>query len=198
MFKFEPRPYTTVEQWAADRGQQILEALTLSPPWLRPEGKTKPSEMTDLMWNNAKVIELHPQMRDRFSAFLYAVDGVSARRGADLIAWYGLRLLSTQLAKYQQGRTKPGRIVTKTISSLHLVAMAIDLCVRTPSGQPSFDLPPWFDKEILPLAAAHGLRSLFLAKGLDRPHIEVPPIDRPPRVREILAAVRADFRRAAA
>lgn len=181
------------DDWAREWGDRIRDRFNIGDPWLRPEGDVGPAAMTDLMWNNGKAAEVAPAFQPHFRAFLAAVDSVSAAHGTDLIAWYGVRRLETQLEKYRQGRTTPGKIVTKTIASLHLFGMAVDLCVRTSKGQPSFTLPGWYRTEILPLAAAHGLRSLFLAKGIDLPHIEVPPADRPASVVATMRELKETF-----
>lgn len=195
-FTLIPREgWTSAEGWAADRGAIVRESFGLVVDDLRPQGMVKPSAYDDIGWNAAKVATLHPAFRDRFVAFLDAVEQESAPRGVDFIVWDAVRTLERQVALYRRGRTDKGPKVTYTIASAqgHLFGLAIDLCVRSSTGQPVFDLPTWYHERILPLAATCGLESLLLARGLDPPHVQVPLADVPEDVRLAARALKRDF-----
>lgn len=190
---FKQDPYNSIESWAKSRGQQIRDHFSIALDTMRPQGTTKVASMSDVEWNTAKVQTLNPKFRSQFLEFLTLVDETAGARGVDLIVWDGTRSLERQVELYGRGRTDKGMIVTKTIASNHLWGCAIDLCTRSPKGQPEFALPPWYKKEILPLAEKFHLESLLLVHGIDPPHIQVPPAAQPPEIRTIAAELKADF-----
>lgn len=180
------------DDWATEWDTRLFDELGLKQDLLRPEGKEKPSEMTDLSWSARKIDTLLPQFKERFWDYAYAVDSIAGAHSVDYIIWYGVRSVAKQLQLYRQGRTTPGKIVTKTITSRHLFGCAIDWCVRLPNGQPSFKLPAWHKSEVLALARPHGLRSLYLEKGLDLPHVELPDSELPD-IRRLKAEMNRTF-----
>jgi len=152
---------TAADTWAASRDETIREAFGLVVDRLRPAGVIGPASMTDVEWNARKVNTLNAQFRKRFEEFLAFVEQKGVEHGVDFIVWEGVRSVTRQLKLYRQGRTTPGKIVTKTIASSHLFGCAIDLCVRSPKSQPVFVLPSWYVTEVLPLAKVCGLSSLL-------------------------------------
>lgn len=187
----------TQAEWAVARGDWLRANYgSTMADICRPEGLANPREFPSaLAWNSTKIAFLHPQFRVRFSDFILAVESVAEARGIEFIIWDGFRSLRRQLELYAQGRTKPGRIVTRTITSRHLFGCAIDLCVLGPRGNPLFSLPSWYRTDILPLAKGCGLESLYLARGLDEPHIQVPHRDLPTDVIETEQTLRDEFAR---
>lgn len=181
VFQLARNAYRSLGEWAADRGVQIRQAFGLAPDPLRPYTRSgpKPSEMSADEWNARKIATLAPIARPRFAAFLVAAQRVARAHGTELLIWWAVRPLESQTALYQQGRTTPGDIVTRTIASNHLWGLAVDLTFRSPSGEVLFrgpggtGYPPWYYREVLPLAATHGLQSLYLARAVDAPHIEM-------------------------
>ena len=77
--------------------------------------------------------DLEPETRARVEAWLAACTG----RGVDVLVYCTLRTAEEQDALYQQGRTKPGRIVTNAPagSSWHNYARAAD-AVPLRGGKP--------------------------------------------------------------
>lgn len=185
---------TSPAPWGDFHGMRVRAAFGIERDSLRPEGATKSTALPEAAWNAAKVQTLAPAFRDRFTAFLADLDAMGNERGVDFIVWDGARSLERQVELYGRGRLDKGTVVTKTIASNHLWGTAIDVCVRSPAGHPIFVLPRWWQKDALPLAAKHGLRSLLLALGLDPPHIEVPPADQPAAILAFKAALVADFK----
>lgn len=181
-FRLVKNAYRTLEDWAADRGRQIRAAFGLTPDPLRPYTPSGPkmSDMSADEWNRRKIATLSPIAQPKFAAFMADAQRVARSHGTEVAIWWAVRPLERQTELYQQGRSKPGTIVTKTIASNHLWGLAVDLVFRSPTGQPLFDGPPgekgyprWYYRELLPLATAHGLQSLYLAHGFDAPHIEL-------------------------
>lgn len=181
-FRLVRNAYQTIEGWARDRGTQIRAAFGLVADPLRPYTPSGPkmSAMSADAWNARKIATLAPQARLKFTAFLAEAQMVARAHGTELAIWWAVRPLEEQLEKFKQGRTAPGMVVTKTIASNHLWGMAVDLVFRSPTGQPLFNGPPgatgyprWYYREVLPLAARHGLSSLYLRAEIDAPHIEL-------------------------
>lgn len=123
---------------------------------------------------------VHPYLLARIDRIL----GVMAELGFPMRICQGFRTEKQQLALYAQGRTLPGRIVTKadgihTLSN-HQAAPdglghAVDCCFTT--GDPFGEHQPW--KLYGALVEALGLKwgggAAFLAAGItDRPHAELP------------------------
>ena len=197
-FTLKSNPYSSVDAWAADRGQQLRDYFGIARDDLRPDGVGKPAQMSDVEWNNRKILTLAPVFRERFVEFMFAVESVAGARGIDMIIWDAVRSLERQLVLYKRGRVPvadKSKQVTKIIISRrgHIFGLAVDLCVRSAAGQPIFDLPKWYVADILPLAKPYGLESLFLTKKLDRPHIQLPLQDAPPDCRSAAEQILADF-----
>ena len=182
------------DEWAAKWDIRLRSELGLTKDLLRPEGIERPSEMTDLTWSARKIDTLLPQFKERFWDYAYAVDSVAGAHGVDYIIWCGVRSVAKQLQLYRQGRTTPGPIVTKTIAGgRHMFGCAIDWCLRTPKGQPNFKLPLWHKTEVLALARPHGLRSLYIEKGLDKPHVEAPSNELPKEIKVLITEMKKTF-----
>lgn len=149
-------------------------------------------------WNATKIASLQPQYQDRFRGFMAAAQAVARRYGATLMIWEGFRPLERQRDLFARGRA-PGQEgeqrVTYTIASStgHIWGLAIDLVLREPDGDPSWDMPRWYKTEVLPLAARFNLESLYLKTGKDPPHIEVPRSELPAVVATAAQQIRSDF-----
>lgn len=200
-FRLVRNAYETVEEWAADRGQQLRDAFGVSPDPLKPEGSIKSSSMSADEWNRRKINTLVPAAQPRFRAFLSDVQAVARRHGAEIIIWDAARTLERQVDLYKRGRTVPGSIVTYAIATVtgHIWGLAVDLIFRTPAGEPSWGWPPgsqrtprWYYDEVLPLAAKHKLESLYLKVGKDPPHIQMPTSEATVTV-AAASAIKGDF-----
>lgn len=175
-FNLIKRAYSSVESWAADRGQQIRDAFGVQKDTLRPEGSISSKTMSADEWNERKIQTLNAQYQPRFRAFMAEAQKIARSKGKELMIWDAARTLERQIELYKRGRTQPGTIVTYAIatSTGHIWGLAIDLTFRDAAGNPTFEeLPAWYVKEVLPLAKKHGLESLYLKKGIDKPHIQV-------------------------
>lgn len=192
-FALARNAYAGVAEWASDRGQQIRLAFGISVDTLKPEGATAPKGIGTDDWNARKLKTLNASWRPKFKSFLADAQRIAHSHGAEFIIWDAVRSLERQLSLYKQGRVDGDKVVTKTMASRHLFGLAIDLVLRGASGGPDFsEPPPWYVLEVLPLAAKHGLQSLYLAKGLDKPHIEA-KLDEIPVVASATAQIAADF-----
>lgn len=192
-FNLARNAYRSLADWAADRGRQIRAAFGVQILDMKPEGRTKLSDLTPDAWNRAKLSELNPAFRQNFIDFFEHASSVAAGHGKTLIIWYAARSLEKQVQLYAQGRTEPGNVVTYAVgNSNHLYGLAIDLAFWSPSG-PDWDYPAWYVREILPLAAQHGLQSLYLKADFDKPHIEVPKAALPDAVKVAQRQVQNDF-----
>lgn len=166
--------------WAAQRGPTLRDALGLALRDLKPAGAGKLASLPTDVWNAMKLVEVREPHRAAFAGFLDAAQAVARAHGAEIVAWECLRTLERQVALYLQDRLTTGKRVTKTVAGgNHLYGGAVDLVFRAPDGQPAWrhdeaGVREWYRGELLPLAAAHGLSSLLLAKGLDPPHIDLP------------------------
>ena len=105
---------------------------------------------------------LNKKAAAKFEPFLVAVESAMSAKGVTVEVISGLRSWAAQAALYAQGRTKPGRIVTKARpgSSWHNYGLAIDLGLFKSGVYLDEKKPAEADKlyaEIGKLAAAHGI-----------------------------------------
>lgn len=86
--------------------------------------------------SEAVLATLLPPVRNRFRLFLRQAQAIAAKRGLRYIAIQGTRGWDEQKKLYAQGRTAPGKIVTraKPGSSWHNFGVAIDCGVFNASG----------------------------------------------------------------
>lgn len=115
---------------------------------------------------------LHPAIREMVTKF---IEDVKNELGIDLLVTSGMRTFEQQQALYDQGRTKPGQIVTKAKpgTSFHNYGLAIDI-VPLLAGKPN-----WKSKDFARIAEI-GKRIGFSWGGdwksfKDLPHFEYPP-----------------------
>ena len=114
---------------------------------------------------------LHPAIRTRAYQFL----AKSALKGINLRITFGMRTFQQQQDLYDQGRTKPGLVVTKAKpgQSFHNYGLAIDVC---PVVDGKFD---WESKrwtEISDIGKSLGFSWGGDWKNFrDIPHFEYPP-----------------------
>ncbi len=117
---------------------------------------------------------LHPKAVPLFREFLRRIAPVLASRGVVAKVISGTRTYAEQDELYAQGRTKPGRIVTKARGgySNHNFGVAIDIGLFR-GGDYLEDSPLY--KEIAPFAKYIGLEWGGDWKSMkDEPHYEVP------------------------
>lgn len=82
-----------------------------------------------------KVSDLVPAMREKAKEFAVRM----AEEGIPFMFTCTSRSQEEQDALYQQGRTKPGKIVTWTKHSLHTQRVAFDIAILR-DGQPTWDI----------------------------------------------------------
>lgn len=114
--------------------------------------------------------KLHPKIRPMALALLAKAKTV----GIDLKITFGYRTFEEQQALYDQGRTKPGKIVTKAKpgQSFHNYALAIDV-VPIVNGKADWESKRW--EEIGAIGESVGFEwGGRWTKMLDRPHFQYP------------------------
>lgn len=122
---------------------------------------------------------LNKKAAAKFEPFLVAAESAMAARGVTVEVISGLRSWAAQAALYAQGRTKPGRIVTKARpgSSWHNYGLAIDLGLFKNGVYLDEKKPAEADKiyaEIGKLAAAHGIEWAGNWKSFtESPHFQI-------------------------
>jgi D-alanyl-D-alanine dipeptidase len=79
-------------------------------------------------FSNKRIVQLHPKVQKAFKDF---IQDAEEDLGITLRISQGLRTMEEQNALYEQGRTKPGKVVTKAKAgrSFHNYGLAIDLVV---------------------------------------------------------------------
>ena len=124
------------------------------------------------------ILSLHPKVQANFRAFLEQAQTLAFVRGFEYKAICGTRTWEEQESLYAQGRTKPGKIVTKAPpgSSFHNFGLAID-CGLFKDGIYLDDARPdvadKFHREAAPIAKKNGLRWGGDFKSItDMPHFE--------------------------
>jgi len=122
---------------------------------------------------------LNKKAAAKFEPFIVAVESAMAAKGVTVEVISGLRSWAAQAALYAQGRTKPGRIVTKARpgSSWHNYGLAIDLGLFKNGVYLDEKKPAEADKlyaEIGKLAAAHGIEWAGNWKSFtESPHFQI-------------------------
>jgi hypothetical protein len=135
---------------------------------------------------NRKIGDLTPQMAERVTAWL----SDCKKNGVAVLVTETRRTKARQFWLYSKGRvvTKSQEIgflgyddpaidsmpkekqVTWTLKSNHLIGEAVDFCFLTPAGAATY-VGDW--SKAYDLAERNGLKSLFRATGVDRPHLEL-------------------------
>lgn len=95
--------------------------------------------------NIGLIEKLHPEARKIFTDFIEAAEKAT---GLKIRIVSGMRTFEEQEAIYEQGRTKPGKIVTwaKPGSSFHNYGLAIDVCPWKEDGSDldwNYDFKLW-------------------------------------------------------
>lgn len=117
---------------------------------------------------------LHPKAQERAREFMQAVVPIMARRGVDVRIISGTRTYAEQNALYAQGRTAPGRIVTKARAgySNHNFGVAWDIGLF--QGKRYLEESPLY-AECGRIGESLGLEWGGAWKSIqDEPHFEVP------------------------
>ena len=127
------------------------------------------------VWDNisaARIRELHPAMKPLAVKLLQE----ARKQGINLRITSGLRTETEQQALYDQGRTRPGKIVTnaKPWQSYHNYGLAIDVVPMNAANQPVWNSKDW--NKIGQIGKSIGLRWGGDFKNLvDKPHFETGP-----------------------
>lgn len=122
---------------------------------------------------------LNKKAAAKFEPFIIQVEAFLLPKGVTVEVISGLRSWAAQAALYAQGRTKPGRIVTKARpgSSWHNYGLAIDLGLFKNGVYLDDKKPAEADKlyaEIGKIAAAHGIEWAGNWKSFtETPHFQV-------------------------
>ncbi|HYH69136.1 MAG TPA: M15 family metallopeptidase [Urbifossiella sp.] len=112
---------------------------------------------------------LNPVARTRFAALLDRLDAA----GENVLLTDGGRTAWRQNALYEQGRTRPGAIVTdaRGDESFHVWKVAVDLVPVTPDGKLRYDDTAAYERIAL-IANGLGIQWGFALWGVDRPHFQ--------------------------
>ena len=123
--------------------------------------------------NDERLAEIYPLLASRVRALTYDM----AERGIPILVTQGLRTAEEQGVLYAQGRTAPGRIVTKAPAgySSHNFGLAVDVVpddVQKLDNQPDWNVshPAW--KTMLDVALGYKLNEGALWRTFpDAPHL---------------------------
>jgi peptidoglycan L-alanyl-D-glutamate endopeptidase CwlK len=121
------------------------------------------------------IATLHPAIRQRVTTFISAAKNLAQPRGLDVRIISGLRSYAEQDALYAQGRTTPGKIVTRAAAgySNHNFGLAFDIGVF--KGKDYLEDHPLYT-ELGPLGESLGLEWGGRWKGIvDEPHYQFRP-----------------------
>ena len=142
--------------------------------------------MDDRSKTNLKT--LHPEVQDRFESFLVEAQALAETKGLEYKVICGTRSWEEQAKIYAQGRTAPGKIVTKAPpgNSMHNFGLAID-CGVFRGGKYLDESDPKtasaMHKAASKLAKEHGIRWGGNFKSIvDEPHYE---LDTPLRLSQL-------------
>lgn len=125
-----------------------------------------------------KIAKLHPKIRHEI---LFLVKECFAKTGIKIRIAQGLRTFAEQAAIYAQGRTTPGKIVTKANAGLsnHNYGLAIDFVILKSDGTVSWDTYVDADHdgqrdwiEVINIFKARGYKSGIDWNFVDAPHLE--------------------------
>lgn len=121
---------------------------------------------------------LDPRGVEKFRRFIVEAKAIAARLGCEYIAISGNRTWEEQDNLYAQGRTKPGKIVTKAKAgqSNHNFGIALDFGVFRGGRYLDDSSPKEADKvhaAVAAHAAAYGLDAGHFWKFQDSPHFEI-------------------------
>ncbi len=121
---------------------------------------------------------LDPKAAAKFRPFIQKVQALAESFGVQYLAIGGNRTWAEQDALYAQGRTKPGKIVTKAKGgqSNHNFGIALDFGVFKAGKYLDEKEPATANRihaTIAAIAAAHGLEAGHYWKFQDSPHYEV-------------------------
>lgn len=117
--------------------------------------------MADRSWER-----LDPDLRSRLETVVHRMD---AEYGHDVRLIEGYRSPDRQSHLFEQGRSRPGPVVTWTLDSAHLAGRAVDVQVDG-----SFDVTPGYSR-LQQVAAEEGLRTLGMR---DPGHLELSSLPR--------------------
>ena len=124
---------------------------------------------------------LNRKARAKFEAFLNAAAPIFTKHGVTFEVLSGLRSYSQQAALYAQGRTRPGKIVTKARpgSSWHNYGLAIDLGLFQHGVYLDEKIPSQADRvyaELGPLAKSMGIEwAGYWTSFTETPHFQYRP-----------------------
>ena len=122
----------------------------------------------------ARIDTLEPSMKKKVKALLVAAEA------ATKVKWVltdGRRTMAEQAAIYAQGRTAPGKVVSKAPpgSSAHNYGLAADLAPLKKDGSIWWEAPRKIWQQMADEAVKIGLTSGFYFKSIfDAPHVEDP------------------------
>lgn len=138
-------------------GPKVISAL---------ESKKKALIQTEMDLSNWKLI---PELEEKAIQFLT----IAKEKGFDIRITQGFRDPATQDALYAQGRTAPGKIVTRATSkkSYHCKGQAFDICFNGKTAYPTDDTK-W--QVLADIGQSLGLTAGYYFKGFqDKPHFEL-------------------------
>ena len=125
----------------------------------------------------ARIAKIHPKLRSECADILVEIQS----KGIDIRITQGLRTIAEQDALYAQGRTTPGKIVTKAKGgdSMHNYGLAVDFCLLHKDGTISWSMTEDMDKdgkkdwlEVVEVFEKYGWEWGGRWKFLDTPHFQ--------------------------
>lgn len=122
-----------------------------------------------------RIAKLHPKVREEVTRLIdHAEANLPANQAIRVVQ--GLRTIAEQDALYAQGRTAPGKIVTKAKggSSYHNYGLAVDLAIIIDKdGNGTYETISWdTNMEVVKVFEAAGWEWGGRWKFLDKPHFQ--------------------------
>ena len=121
--------------------------------------------------SKSKIAELDP----RFKPLVYRLMMSGLQRGLRPEIVDARRSQEKQNALYEQGRTKPGQIVTWTRESMHTKGLAVDIVQLDEKGNIDWNAPEEFWNAMGQLGKSLGMKWGGDFKNKDRPHFQYVP-----------------------
>jgi peptidoglycan L-alanyl-D-glutamate endopeptidase CwlK len=125
----------------------------------------------------SRIAKIHPKLRSECSDILIEIQN----KGVDIRITQGLRTIAEQNDLYAQGRTVPGKIVTKAKGgdSMHNYGLAVDFCLLHKDGTISWSMTEDMDKdgkkdwmEVVEVFEKHGWEWGGRWQFTDTPHFQ--------------------------
>jgi len=121
--------------------------------------------------SKSKIAELDP----RFQPLVHRLMTIGLQQGLRPEIVDARRSQEKQDALYEQGRTKPGQIVTWTRESMHTNGLAVDIAQLDENGNIDWNAPEEFWSRMGQIGKSLGMKWGGDFKNKDRPHFQFSP-----------------------